>query len=190
MLAAIEAGRGSLFVSGVDPGWGNDVLPLMVSGLASTVDVIRCQGIFDYAAYSDALLVRDLIGMGQPMDFAPPMVASGMPTTMWGGQVRMIATALGVRLDEIVETQERRALDQGVHTQSMGVFQAGTQGALRFEVQGIVDGRPRIVIEHITRIDPRCAPEWASSPTGSECVHRVVIEGHPRIEVTLSLIHI
>ena len=28
----------------------------------------------------------------------------------------------------------------------------GTQGALRFEVQGIVDGEPRIVVEHITRI--------------------------------------
>src|SRR5688572_9185772 len=43
VLAAVAGGGGSLFVSGVDPGWGNDVLPLLVSGLGSTVDVVRCQ---------------------------------------------------------------------------------------------------------------------------------------------------
>src|SRR5262245_19261598 len=37
VLEAVAAGNGSLFVSGVDPGWGNDVLPLLVSGLGSTV---------------------------------------------------------------------------------------------------------------------------------------------------------
>ena len=36
VLAAIEEGGGSLFVSGVDPGWGNDVLPLLISGLGTT----------------------------------------------------------------------------------------------------------------------------------------------------------
>ena len=45
----------------------------------------------------------------------------------------------------------------------MGTFEAGTQGAFRFEVQGIVGGRPRLVIEHVTRIDDDCAPDWPSS---------------------------
>ena len=39
----------------------------------------------------------------------------------------------------------------------MGRFEAGTQGAFRFEVQGVVDGVPRLVVEHITRIDDACA---------------------------------
>ena len=68
---------------------------------------------------------------------------------------------------------------------AMGLFEAGTQGALRFEVQGIVDGVPRIVIEHVTRIDPDCAPDWPLPPDGGAGAHRVVIEGRPRIEVTL-----
>ena len=37
----------------------------------------------------------------------------------------------------------------------MGTFEAGTQGAFRFEVQGIVDGQPRLVVEHVTRIEWR-----------------------------------
>ncbi|MEU8251518.1 dihydrodipicolinate reductase [Nonomuraea sp. NPDC048916] len=184
VLAAIAAGGGSLFVSGVDPGWGNDVLPLLISGLGTTVDVVRCQEIFDYSTYDQPDSVRYLVGMGQPMDYEPPMLAPTVPTMVWGGQVRLMARALGVELDEIRETLDRRPLDSTVSTRSMGEFEAGTQGAVRFEVQGVVEGEPRIVIEHVTRIHPSCAPDWPAPPDG-DGAHRVIIEGRPRIEVTV-----
>ncbi|GIH78919.1 dihydrodipicolinate reductase [Planobispora longispora] len=187
ILAAIAEGGGSLFVSGVDPGWGNDVLPLLISGLGTTVDVIRCQEIFDYSTYDQPDSVRYLVGMGQPMDYEPPMIAPTVPTMVWGGQVRLMARALGVELDEIRETVARRPLDTAVSTATMGVFEAGTQGALRFEVQGIVEGEPRIVIEHVTRIHPSCAPDWPVPPGGAGA-HRVIIEGRPRIEVTVEAV--
>ncbi|MGW4476552.1 NAD(P)H-dependent amine dehydrogenase family protein [Nonomuraea sp. NPDC004354] len=184
VLAAIADGGGSLFVSGVDPGWGNDVLPLLISGLGTTIDAVRCQEIFDYSTYDQPDAVRYIVGMGQPMDYEPPMIAPTVPTMVWGGQVRLMARALGVELDEIRETVDRRPLEATVGTSSMGEFQAGTQGAVRFEVQGVVEGEPRIVIEHVTRIHPSCAPDWPSPPDG-EGAHRVVIEGRPRIEVTV-----
>ncbi|MGW2201573.1 NAD(P)H-dependent amine dehydrogenase family protein [Streptomyces sp. NPDC001774] len=182
--AAVAEGGGSLFVSGVDPGWGNDVLPLLISGLGTLVDVVRCQEIFDYSTYEQEDSVRHLIGMGHPMEYEPLMLAPSIPTMVWGGQIRLMARALGVELDEIRETMERRALDTTVTTRTMGVFEAGTQGAVRFEVQGIVGGEPRIVIEHVTRIHPSCAPDWPTPPDGVGA-HRVVIEGRPRIEVTV-----
>jgi hypothetical protein len=185
VLAAIEGGGGSLFVSGVDPGWGNDVLPLLVSGLGTTVDAIRCQEIFDYTTYDQEFSVRELIGMGKPMAYEPPMLAPTVPTMVWGGQVRLMARALGVELDEIREALDRRALDATVTTKAMGEFEAGTQGAVRFEVQGIVAGEPRIVVEHVTRIDAGCAPDWPTPPDGGDGAHRVIIEGRPRIEVTV-----
>ncbi|MEU8518755.1 dihydrodipicolinate reductase [Streptomyces sp. NBC_01216] len=184
VLAAIAEGGGSLFVSGVDPGWGNDVLPLLTSGLGSTVDAIRCQEIFDYSTYEQEDSVRHLVGMGLPLDYAPPMLAPSVPTMVWGGQIRLMARALGVALDDIRETVDRRALDASVTTRTMGLFEAGTQGAVRFEVQGIVDGEPRIVVEHVTRIHPSCAPDWPSPPDGAGA-HRVIVEGRPRIEVTV-----
>lgn len=182
---AIAEGGGSLFVSGIDPGWGNDILPVLASGLASTVDQVRCQEIFDYTTYDQPDSVRFLIGMGEPMDYEPPMVAPTIPTMVWGGQVRLIARALGVELDEIREFVERRPLDETVENAAMGTFEAGTQGALRFEVQGIVDGEPLIVVEHVTRIHPSCALDWPSPPDGGDGAHRVVLEGRPRIEVTV-----
>ncbi|MFI0961211.1 dihydrodipicolinate reductase [Streptomyces sp. NPDC021080] len=185
VLAAIADGGGSLFVSGVDPGWGNDVLPLLISGLGTTVDAIRCQEIFDYSTYEQEESVRYLVGMGQPMDYEPLMLAPSVPTMVWGGQIRLMARALGVELDDIRETMERRPLTDTVSTRTMGEFAAGTQGAIRFEVQGIVGGEPRIVIEHVTRIHASCAPDWPSPPDG-DGAHRVIVEGRPRIEVTVA----
>jgi hypothetical protein len=184
VLAAIAEGGGSLFVSGVDPGWGNDVLPVLISGLGTEVDVIRCQEIFDYSTYEQPDSVRYLVGMGQPMDYQPPMLAPMVPSMVWGGQVRLIARGLGVQIEEIRETLDRRALENTVTTRTMGDFEAGTQGAVRFEVQGIVDGEPRIVIEHVTRIHPSCAPDWPQPRSGAGA-HKVIIEGRPRIEVSI-----
>ncbi|WP_067827531.1 NAD(P)H-dependent amine dehydrogenase family protein [Nocardia inohanensis] len=184
VLKAIAAGQGSLFVSGVDPGWGNDVLPLLLTGLGSTVDVVRCQEIFDYTTYDQPDSVRWLVGMGQPMDYEPPMLAPGIPTMVWGGQIRLIARGLGVEVDEIREVVERRPLESTVETELMGKFEAGGQGAIRFEVQGIIGGRPRIVIEHVTRIHASCATDWPLPHSGAGA-HRVIIEGSPRIEVTI-----
>ena len=78
---------------------------------------------------------------------------------------------------------ERRPLEAAVDN-AMGRFEAGTQGALRFEVQGVVGGVPRIVVEHVTRIHASCAPEWPVPPTG-DGAHKVIIEGEPRIEVSV-----
>lgn len=184
LLAAAEEGGSALFVSGIDPGWGNDLLPVLVSSLAGTVDQVRCQEIFDYSTYDAPESVRLLVGMGEPMGYEPPMVAPGVPTMVWGGQVRLVARALGVELDEIRETLERRPLEADV-TNAMGLFAAGTQGALRFEVQGVVDGEPLIVVEHVTRITREVAPDWPLPADGGDGAHRVVIEGRPRIEVNL-----
>ncbi|MER6480598.1 NAD(P)H-dependent amine dehydrogenase family protein [Streptomyces filamentosus] len=185
VLAAVAGGGGSLFASGVDPGWGNDVLPLLVSGLGTTVDAVRCQEVFDYSTYEQEFSVRELIGMGKPLSYEPPMLFPSVPTMVWGGQIRLMARALGAEVEEIRETVERLTLASTVKTRTMGVFEAGTQGAVRFEVQGIVGGEPRIVIEHVTRIHPSCAPDWPVPPDGAGA-HRVIVEGRPRIEVTVA----
>ncbi|MCP4434825.1 MAG: dihydrodipicolinate reductase [Actinomycetia bacterium] len=183
MHDACRQGSSRLFVSGVDPGWGNDVLALFASGLCHSITEVRSQEIFDYSTYDQEFSVRELVGMGKPMHEVPPMVAPGVPTMVWGGQVRMLARALEVELDAVEESLERVALDDEV-TNAMGSFAAGTQGALRFEVKGVVGDRTPIVIEHVTRIDPSVAPQWPQPASGAGS-HRVVIEGEPRLEVTI-----
>jgi len=90
--------------------------------------------------------------MGQPMDYQPPMLAPTVPTMVWGGQIRLMARALGVELDEIRETVARARSRQGDH-RAMGEFAAGSQGAVRFEVQGVVRANPP-GHRAVTRIHP------------------------------------
>src|SRR5690606_1098613 len=79
---------------------------------------------------------------------------------------------------------ERRPLERTIEVPGMGTFEAGTQGAFRFEVQGIVGGEPRLVVEHVTRIGDECAPEWQrSTRPGGE--HRVELKGHPDLQVSV-----
>ncbi len=130
LLAAARAGGAALFVSGVDPGWGNDVLPVLVSGLAGDDrrrSAARRSSTTRPTTQPDA--VRYLVGMGEPMDYEPPMVAPAVPTMVWGGQVRMIARALGVELDEIRETAGAAPARGGRRPTRMGTVRGGAPRA-------------------------------------------------------------
>ena len=96
---------------------------------------------------------------------------------VWGPVVRVVADGLGVAIDEIRTVVEKRALERTVTVAGMGDFEKGGMGAFRFEVQGIVDGR-LIVMEHITRIDDECAPEWPVPHTG-QGLHAVTVSAVP-----------
>ncbi|GAA4489773.1 dihydrodipicolinate reductase [Rhodococcus olei] len=181
---AIAEGGGTLYVCDVDPDWTNHVLPLLLRGLDAGATSVHCREIVDYSGYDLPGSVRYLMGMGEPLDYLPPMLAPRMPSAVWGDRVRLLARALGVELDEIRETLQRLELEVTVETETMGKFEAGGQGAVRFEVRGLVGGQPRVVVEHVGRIHPDCAPDWPTVPAGG-VAHRVVVEGDPRVEVTI-----
>ena len=171
--AACAEGDASLFVSGIDPGWALDLLPLVLSGVAGRIDEIRAQEIFCYETYDAPDAVRFLIGFGQPLDTVPPMLDPDVLVGIWGGMVRVVADGMGLTIDEITTHVERFALEHDVDVPGMGRFDAGTQGAFRFEVRGMIGGEARIVMEHVTRIVPdtspelpRCAERSARLPSG------------------------
>jgi len=186
LLDAVEPacaeGNSSVFVSGIDPGWALDILPALVSGAGAAITEIRIQELFNYALYDQPEIVRQVVGFGQPMDELPLMLLDFSLDFVWAPNLRVLADLLGLVIDDIEIHLERRPLERTIEVPGMGTFEAGTQGAFRFEVRGLVGGRPLLVVEHVTRIDDACAPEWPTSASpGGE--HRVLISGHPNIEV-------
>ncbi|MCU1365814.1 MAG: 4-hydroxy-tetrahydrodipicolinate reductase [Ilumatobacteraceae bacterium] len=182
---ACAAGNSSVFVTGIDPGWALDLLPLVLSGVAGEIEEIRAQEIFCYETYHAPDAVRYLIGFGQPMDELPIMLDHNVLLSIWGGMIRVVADGLGLVVDDITTSVERFALEETVEVPGMGTFEAGSQGAFRFEVQGIVGGRPRIVMEHVTRLVPGTSPHLPSAPNGRLGCHRVIVSGRPSITVTI-----
>lgn len=176
--AACTEGGTSVFVSGIDPGWALDILPVLLSGVGAGITEIRSQELFNYALYDQPDVVREVIGFGGSMDELPLMLLDFSLQMVWAPMLRILADLLEVEVDKITTNVERRPLERTIEVPAMGTFEAGTQGAFRFEVQAIVGGRPLLVVEHVTRIDDDCAPDWprSSSPGGE---HRVLLSGHP-----------
>jgi 4-hydroxy-tetrahydrodipicolinate reductase len=87
-----------------------------------------------------------------------------------------------VKLDRIEAWHERRPAERSFDT-PIGHVAKGTMAGLRFEVRGIVGGKPRIVVEHVTRLHDDVAPDWPQSQGG----YKVLISGVPRIEVSLDM---
>jgi hypothetical protein len=182
--AACRAGGTSCFTSGIDPGFANDTLPLVLSGLCARIDSVRVMEIVNYDTYDQAEVLFGTMGFAQPLDHTPLLLIPGVLSLAWGPVVRQIAAGLGVEVEEVRETYEKRAADTSFVIPS-GPVPAGSMAALRFEVQAIVNGRPAIILEHVTRLRDDLAPEWPQ-PTGSGC-YRVCIEGSPSVTCELTL---
>jgi hypothetical protein len=184
-----EAGRrggATLHVNGIDPGFANDLLPLVLSSLSQRIDHVNVSEIADYSTYYQPVVMNDIYGFGKPMDHRAMLWEPGILSTAWGPVVRLIAAGLGVTLDEpLVEEVDRRPAERDVKTYSVDVAE-GTMGAVRFKVIGTVDGVPRITLDHITRTAEDQVPEWPTPPEGGGC-YRVTITGEPTMQ--LDLVH-
>ena len=174
----------SLFVSGIDPGWVMDMLPVVLSGAVSGIREIRTREVFNYALYDQPQVVREVIGFGGPMDELPMMLHDFAIEMVWAPMLRLVGEALGKPVEKIEVRVERLPLERTIEVPGMGTFEAGTQGAFRFEVLGYYKDQPRYVLEHITRIDDACAPDWPYPPEGQGC-HQVLISGDPDLHVTV-----
>jgi hypothetical protein len=183
--AAAEEGGASLWVNGVDPGFANDWLPLVVTGISERIDEVRCLEILNYNTYDQGTVLFDIMGFGRALDDIPMLLQPGILTMAWGSVVRQIAAGLDVELDEVTEWYERLPAPEKFDVDS-GPIEEGTAAALHFEVRGMRGGRAVVVLEHVTRLRDDLAPDWPQ-PTGHGC-YRVVVSGEPNYTVDLQLL--
>lgn len=181
---ACEAGRTSCFTSGIDPGFANDLLPAVLTGTCEYVDSVRVMEIVNYNTYAQPEVLFDTMGFGQPLDATPLLLVPGVLGFAWGGVVKSIAAGLGVEVEALEEHHERLPAPERIDL-GFGVVQAGTTAAMRFEVRGIVAGEPRIVLEHVTRLDDDLAPDWPQ-PVGHSG-YRVLVSGNPNYTLDLQM---
>jgi len=179
---ACAAGGSTLFISGIDPGFSGDVLPLAALQMADRVEEIRVQELCDYSTYEDPEFTGVSFGFGRAPDYEPPIGIPGILRTGWGGMVRMIADALGIELDDMRESFERAYAESAFDTPMMHV-PAGTCEAVHFQIEGMVDGKPVIVTEHVNRLRLDSAPHWPRPPAGRSGVHRCIITGNPSVQL-------
>ncbi|HEB90803.1 MAG TPA: dihydrodipicolinate reductase [Deltaproteobacteria bacterium] len=179
---ACSIGGSTFYVNGIDPGFSGDVLPLTALQLSDQVEEIRVQELCDYSTYEDPEFTGVSFGFGRPADYTPPMALPGVLRAGWGGMVQLVADELGIELDEIHESFDRRYAEKAFDTPMMHV-PAGTCAAVRFILEGRVKGRPVVVTEHVNRLRGDIAPDWPMPPDGRPGVHRCIIKGNPDVQL-------
>ncbi len=184
LQAACDEGGTCCFTSGIDPGFANDLLPLIVSGFSSRIDTIRVVENLDYSTYMQPEVLFDTMGFGQPPDHMPLLLMPGALGFAWGGIIHMIAAGLGETVDELREVTERFDAPYDFDT-AVGPIREGTMAALRFEIQGWIRNRPAIVIEHVTRMHPDMAPDWPAPPGHGG--YQISVEGSPNYTVDFQM---
>jgi hypothetical protein len=185
---ACSDGDASLYVNGIDPGYSGDTEVYTALSLVTRAKSVLVQEIFDYANYDDFEFTGKTMGFGSTAEDTPILFLPGVITSMWGGPVRNLASHLGIELDEVRQRAESWFTPHRIEC-PMATIEAGQMAAARFAVEGVVGGEPVITMEHINRLTAASAPEWDYPPDNHIGVHRVVVEGEPRVEVNTHVSH-
>ena len=182
---ACTTGNASLFTSGIDPGFANDLLPLTLAGFCEEIESLRVQEILNYATYDQPEVLFETMGFGKPLDETPMLLQPGVLSLAWGSVVRQLAAGLGVSLDEVSETYIREPAPEDFDIAS-GQIPKGSAAALRFEVRGMVDGKAAVILEHVTRLRDDLCPDWPQ-PAQEGGSYRIEITGEPTYAMDLCL---
>ena len=179
---AARQGNSSILITGVDPGFINDLIPFAFAGTCRRIEQVRCMEIADYATY-DGAEVMHYMGFGRPLDEVPMLLQPGVLSIAWGTAIRQLAAGLGIEVDGITESCQREPAPEDFEI-AVGRVAKGTMAALQFDIRGMVKGHPAIVIEHITRLHPDLRPDWPQPASGGGS-YRVEITGEPSYAVDI-----
>jgi len=174
---AAREGDSTIFITGVDPGFATDLLPFALAGTCQSIQQVRTMEIADYASYDGVTVMFDVMGFGNAIGDFPILFQPGVLSIAWGTAIRQLAAGLGVEVDEIRDSVEQEPAPEDFDV-AAGHIAKGTVAALRFQIEGMVAGKPVIVVEHVTRLRDDLRPDWAqpAQPGGS---YRIEITGEP-----------
>ncbi len=187
--AALDGGA-SFFTTGIDSGFANDILPLVLTGVSRVIDSVRVTEMFNYATYPDRAAVYEILGFGKPPEYQAFAAQPGMFTFGWGPVLRQLAAGLGVKIDNIEESNERLPAAESFDTPT-GHIAAGTIAAMRSTLTGYVGDKPTFILDHVTRMRDDIAPDWPQpnisippkdlgyGPASGRGLYRVEIDGSP-----------
>jgi hypothetical protein len=181
---AAAAGDASFYASGIFPGFGSDQLALLLSTQSKKIRSVTVTEVALNDHYPVADVMMNGMGFGHPLDFEPLLKTPGFIEMAWRAPIYLIAAGLGVEVEEVRGTLDRRLTDRDIEV-AFGTIKAGTCGAVSTRAAGVVNGREAIIVEHIIRMARDVAPDWPASEFDAS--YHVDIEGDPDIHCSMNV---
>ena len=181
--SACRKGGTSFHSSGINPGFGFDVLPITLAAIAGRIDRIHITELVDMSGYTSEHIVHGYIGMGMPPEVEAPMdLQKEVLGTSFHASMQLLADALRVDLDEIRLRREKAATGRDLDL-PWGRVASGTTAARRTRYEGVGGGVPRLLYDIVWRVTNDVAPQW---PIG-DARYELVIEGNPNLRCQVEI---
>ncbi|EFC83358.1 dihydrodipicolinate reductase [Parafrankia sp. EUN1f] len=178
LAAACERGRSSLYTTGVYPGhMGMTVLA--ASAMCTRIDRISLLESLDMSGYANERMFRAMsIGLDPDDPAAPGMIEVNCGS--FKEQIRVLAQALAIELDEVRFTAEFAAATDDVDFGFMKL-EKGQISGFKGVIAGISGGRSVIECRFVWKVGDQMTPNWPV-----EDGYVLEIEGDPGVQVRLA----
>lgn len=189
LQSACIAGGSVFHGSGINPAFMSDVLPLTLSGLSARAKQIIVQEVSDVTLYTAQApeIMMDNIGFGKTPAEAlrPDNAFISWMSAYFRESMQLLVDHLGVTLEKIVDNHQVAVAKTRVPIAAGRVIEPGTVACRRFEWQGIVDGKPAIILRTYWKTTLDIEPAW---PIGSdkEVEWTITVEGTPSYQCKVS----
>lgn len=180
LQAACLAGSSTFYTGGIDPGFGGLGLALTALTVSSRVRSVHMHEILNYANWDQPEMLT-FFGFGQKDNRNCYLATPGFTADIFKSTLNFLADAMGVKLDGIEEDFQVIYADEPFDIVTMHIAR-GTISGVRFQVKGMLDGEPRFVVDHITKLRDQDFPEVPFNGGG----YRAEVEGKPSVRLDLA----
>lgn len=186
---ASAQGNSTFYATGSEPGFISLNIPTALLTGAGRVDSYRMD---EYAVDLDKSypiwdVLHESMGFGKPDGHVPVRIASGKVNKDWGTVVTYIADILGIELDGIELDWETLLAPTDLPT-ALGVIPEGTICAHRWQLAGIVGGRPTVAVQYFATVSSTPWPDrWPKPAREGQGGMVFRIEGSPSMDLALHL---
>lgn len=180
--AAAQIGCATLHGSGITPGFFNERLAMLLTGLSSDVTHIRFQEFFNAESMVGSTAMLQLFGFGSPIEEAERNPTVAMLADNYLRQpILFVAEKLGIKLERIERTSQLKAAEALIRTPAMDV-PAGAVGLVSYAWTAIAEGKPFYTTEVYWYLSESMRPEGC---IGND-FWTITVEGHPSIKATVA----
>jgi hypothetical protein len=174
--AACRRGASTFLGVGIFPGfWGEAVAPLLAR-LSAGCGRITVRESLSYAGYPSREILVDVMGYGQPPQASDPTRVIGA----FVATASVLARALGLEIVALEPFRETAVTSSALRV-AAGEIAAGTVAAMKLGVRADC-GAVTVVVEHVTWLDDKVAPEWSSGEG-----YEIEFDGNPTLRCHLAL---
>ncbi|MEJ2459329.1 MAG: hypothetical protein P8Y58_14760, partial [Novosphingobium sp.] len=167
--------------TGITPGFFNERLAMLMTGLSNDVTHIGMQEFFNAADLGESLELLQLFGFGGSLEAANENMAVAMLAENYLIQpIHFAAEKMGFTIDRIERRSQHKVTDQEIVTPAMTI-PAGTVGLVSFAWTGYVDGQPFYTTEVFWYVGETMRPDVATC----DDFWTVTIEGRPSLRVSI-----